>query len=61
MRIGRALKEKNFDLRLRDKLLAEGKVTPEQIKEYMASLQDEEGNLITLGPAKKEYTEQPAE
>jgi polyhydroxyalkanoate synthesis regulator phasin len=50
MRIAQALKEKLMDVRLRDKLIAEGKVTKEEAEKYMADLPDETNRLV--------YTEQ---
>ena len=50
MRIAQALKEKLMDVRLRDKLIAEGKVTKEEVEKYMADLPDETNRLV--------YTEQ---
>lgn len=44
MRLAKALEEKLLDLRLRDKLLAEGKVTKAQVEEYLNSLSDDEEN-----------------
>ncbi|EQC46082.1 hypothetical protein [Bacteriovorax sp. Seq25_V] len=44
MRLARALEEKLLDLRLRDKLIAEGKVTKAQVEEYLNSLTDDEDN-----------------
>lgn len=41
MRLARALQEKLMDVRLRDKLLAEGKVTKEQVDSYLNSLSDD--------------------
>ena len=40
MRLARALEEKLMDVRLRDKLIAEGKVTKEQVQTYLNSLED---------------------
>ena len=40
MRIAQALKEKLMDVRLRDKLIAEGKVTAEEVEKYIADLPD---------------------
>jgi hypothetical protein len=34
MRLNKALQEKMMDVRLRDKLLAEGKISPAQVAEY---------------------------
>jgi hypothetical protein len=50
MRIAQALKEKLMDVRLRDKLLAEGKVSKEEVEEYLNSVPDETNRLV--------YTEQ---
>lgn len=50
MRIAQALKEKLMDVRLRDKLLAEGKVSKEEVEEYLKSVPDETNRLV--------YTEQ---
>lgn len=44
MKLKEALKEKLMDVRLVDKLLAEGKITKEEYDKYKNSLQDEEGN-----------------
>jgi polyhydroxyalkanoate synthesis regulator phasin len=44
MRLSRALNEKMMDVRLRDKLVAEGKVTKEEVKKFIDSLQDESKN-----------------
>lgn len=46
MRLSRALKEKIMDVRLRDKLIAEGKVTKAQADEYLSSLEDQAENLL---------------
>ncbi|AYF44886.1 MULTISPECIES: hypothetical protein [unclassified Halobacteriovorax] len=47
MRLSRALEEKILDLRLRDKLIAEGKVTQAQVDEFLSSLGDDEANVTT--------------
>lgn len=44
MRLARALQEKLMDVRLRDKLIAEGKVTKEQVQTYLNSLEDSSNN-----------------
>lgn len=44
MRLAKALEEKLLDLRLRDKLIAEGKVTKTQVEEYLKKLSDDEEN-----------------
>ena len=44
MRLSRALHEKLMDVRLRDKLIAEGKITKEEVKKYLESLNDDTKN-----------------
>lgn len=44
MRLSRALTEKLMDVRLRDKLLAEGKLTKEEVKKFLDSTADEAKN-----------------
>jgi polyhydroxyalkanoate synthesis regulator phasin len=44
MRLSRALVEKLMDVRLRDKLLAEGKITKEDVKKFLDSTPDEQKN-----------------
>jgi polyhydroxyalkanoate synthesis regulator phasin len=46
MRLSRALEEKVMDVRLRDKLVAEGKLTKEQVEKYLADIPDETDNSI---------------
>ena len=45
MRLQKALEEKLLDLRLRDRLLAEGKVTMEEIEKYLKSIPDDSANI----------------
>lgn len=44
MRLSRALQEKLMDVRLRDKLIAEGKVTKEEVKKFLDQTPDEAKN-----------------
>lgn len=44
MRLSRALQEKLMDVRLRDKLLAEGKLTKEEVKKFLDATPDEGKN-----------------
>jgi hypothetical protein len=48
MRLSRALQDKLMDTRLRDKLVAEGKVTKQEVEEFLKSLPDETGNFVQL-------------
>lgn len=41
-----ALKEKLMDVRLRDKLLAEGKITKGQVDTYLKSLSDDQDKMV---------------
>ena len=43
MKLAKALNEKVMDVRLMDRLLAEGKLQKSQVDEYIASLEDNEG------------------
>lgn len=49
MKLRMALEDKEMDLRLRDRLVAEGKVSTAQVDTYLNSLNDEEGNYVQLG------------
>jgi polyhydroxyalkanoate synthesis regulator phasin len=48
MKLRLALEEKLMDARLRDRLLAEGKITKEEVKKYLDSLADESKNAVSL-------------
>jgi hypothetical protein len=49
MKLRMALEDKQLDLRLRDRLVAEGKLTTAEVETYLKSLNDEEGNYCQLG------------
>ncbi|TNF01267.1 MAG: hypothetical protein EP326_04775 [Deltaproteobacteria bacterium] len=49
MRLSRALNDKKLDLRLRDKLVHEGKMTHKEVEEYLKSLPDDSSNATTTG------------
>jgi polyhydroxyalkanoate synthesis regulator phasin len=49
MRLARALKEKLHDVRLRDKLIAEGKIKKEEVDKLLKELPDESQNLRHTG------------
>ncbi len=51
MRLSEALRDKTFDVRLHDKMLAEGKLSLEEIKKYLTSLPDDTKSVT--------YTERP--
>ncbi len=45
MRLSNALNEKKMDRRLRDKLLAEGKLNHEEVKKLLEELPDDSENM----------------
>ncbi len=47
MRLSRALEDKKLDLRLRDKLMHEGKLSKADIDQYLATLPDDSANAAT--------------
>ncbi|MCO4793115.1 MAG: hypothetical protein KC493_05365 [Bacteriovoracaceae bacterium] len=49
MRLSRALTDKKLDLRLRDKLVHEGKMSSKELEEYLGSLPDDAENATTTG------------
>lgn len=48
MKLRLALEEKLMDVRVRDRLLAEGKITKEEVKKYLDSMNDEAKNAVPL-------------
>ena len=58
MRLSRAIDDKKLDLRLRDKWLLEGKISKDQLEEYMNSLEDDAANMTTT--AEVEAQKQPS-
>jgi polyhydroxyalkanoate synthesis regulator phasin len=48
MKLRLALEEKLLDVRVRDRLIAEGKITKEEVKKYLDSLADEAKNAVPL-------------
>lgn len=44
MLLDEALKQKILDVRVRDRLLAEGKLTQKELEEYLSQLPDESQN-----------------
>ncbi len=47
MKLKIALDEKMMDLRLRDRLLAEGKITQADVDKFLSNLDDESGKFET--------------
>lgn len=48
MKLRLALEEKLLDVRVRDRLLAENKITKEEVKKYLDNLSDETKNAVPL-------------
>jgi hypothetical protein len=48
MKLRLALEEKLLDVRVRDRLLAENKITKEEVKKYLDSLPDDNKNSVPL-------------
>jgi polyhydroxyalkanoate synthesis regulator phasin len=48
MKLRLALEEKLLDVRVRDRLLAEGKISKEEVKKYIDTLADEGNNAVPL-------------
>lgn len=51
MKLRIALEDKQMDVRLRDRFVAEGKTTAKDVDAYLNSLPDEEGNYEKLDGA----------
>ena len=56
MRLSRALKDKLFDVRLRDKFLDDNKISKEQVTKYEESLLDDSDKFVFLKDEKKTTT-----
>ncbi len=48
MKLRLALEEKLMDVRVRDRLVAEGKISKEELKKYLDSMADETKNAVPL-------------
>lgn len=48
MKLRLALEEKLMDVRVRDRLVAEGKIPKEELKKYLESLSDDTKNAVPL-------------
>ncbi len=55
MRLSRALKEKQMDVRLLDKHVSQGKLPSATLQEYLKSLKNEEGNYEVLNIGQRKY------
>lgn len=57
MRLSTALSEKIMDIRLRDKLIAEGKITKAEVDKMLASLPDDSDKLVLTGESEEQRVE----
>jgi hypothetical protein len=48
MKLRQALEEKQLDLRLRDRLLAENKIAKEDIQKFLKNLPDDTAKAVSL-------------
>lgn len=48
MKLRLALEEKLMDVRVRDRLVAEGKISKEELKKFLDSIPDDGNNAIPL-------------
>ena len=48
MKLRLALEEKLMDVRIRDRLVAEGKISKEELKKYMDSMVDDSKTAVPL-------------
>lgn len=48
MKLRLALEEKQMDVRVRDRLVAEGKITKEELKKYIDTLTDDGKTAVPL-------------
>jgi hypothetical protein len=49
MRLARALEDKKFDVRLRDKLVADKKLESKDVETYLKNLDDDQSRHTTTG------------
>ena len=61
MRLKQALDEKKFDVRLRDKLLAEGKISHDELVNYQKSLEDSVDSMTYTETEEEKAEEQQPE
>ena len=60
MKLNNALKEKMLDVRLRDKWLADGKVSQAEVDKYLSELDDDSDKMEFLGSNNKAAAAEPA-
>ena len=58
MRLCDALENKKFDQRIRDRLLAEGKISKSDLDSYLSTLEDDAENFILSDPTSSEKSQE---
>lgn len=58
MKLRQALEEKQLDLRLRDRLLAENKIAKEDIQKFLKNLPDDAARAVSLDQTEENKTRQ---
>ena len=56
MRLARALDDKKYDIRLRDKLVADKKLERKEVEKYMGDLEDDGSRATTTGEVEENNT-----
>lgn len=56
MKLRLALEEKLMDVRVRDRLVAEGKISKEELKKYLDSLTDDQKTAVPLDQSEEKGT-----
>ena len=56
MKLAKALNDKQMDVRIVDRLLAEGKISKSDLDNYLQNLPDEEGNFESVSNQAAETT-----
>lgn len=54
MKLRMALEEKIYDSRIRDRFVAEGKVDPKEVQQYLDNLEDDSAKAKTLQDNRRE-------
>lgn len=61
MRLARALEDKKFDVRLRDKLVADKKLAYDEVETYVTNLSDDTSLATTTDEVAKKHAEGSSE
>jgi len=58
MSLSDALKDKKLDVRLRDKLFSQGRLTSEELSQYQSSLSDDSDKMTIIKSTEKKKSEE---